>query len=166
MYFTPVNSRHQVCDSDNGCMINWCPIHSRRPCFGFGRREEGQKYAEKMFYHILTGGTKSLVKSSGLLMMFYVQSHLLENNERKNQIKQKKSKKKKKENPKHKETNIRNLCKQSCSQAAALKPLNALSHSLAKRVGVGLGVRVLLHFIRHIPSLWTLLILGWASYVS
>lgn len=132
MYFTPVNSRHKVRDSDNGCMINWCPIHSRRPCSGFGRREEGQKYAEKMFYHLLVGAPKSLVKGSARLMMFYIQSHLLENSEegKKNQIKKKKT-------LNIRDTNIPNLSKQRCSQAAALKPLNELSHSLAERVGVG-----------------------------
>lgn len=110
---------------------------------------------------------KSLVKGSTRLMTSYVQSHLSSAKKgKKNQIKQKKKRK----NPKHKDTNIPNLCKQSCSQAAALKPLNALSHSLAERaeagVGVGLGVGVLLHFIRHIPSLWTLLILGCTSCAS
>lgn len=92
-----------------------------------------------MFYCLLTGAPKSLVKGSARLMTFYIQSHLLENSEEVKK-KSKKATKKKKKNLKHNDRNIPNLCKQSCSQAAALKPLNALSHSLAERVGEGEGV--------------------------
>lgn len=106
-----------------------------------------------MFSHLLTG--RSEKPAEGYRSINDVlHSNLLENGgEEGEKIKKSKTKK-------PNDANIPNLSKQSCSQAAALKPLNALSYSLAERVGVGLGGGVLLHFIRRIPSLWTLLILG------
>lgn len=108
-----------------------------------------------MFYRLLTG--RSEKPGEGYRSINDIlHSNLLENRGEEG----KKLKKKKKVKQKPNDANIPNLSKQSCSQAAALKPLNALSYSLAERVGVGLGGGVLLHFIRRIPSLWTLLILG------
>lgn len=86
-----------------------------------------------MFYRLLTGRTEKPHSEGYRSINDILHSNLLENRGEEG----KKNKKSKTKKPN--DANIPNLSKQSCSQAAALKPLNALSYSLAERVGVGLG---------------------------
>lgn len=114
------NSHHKVWISDSDCIINWCPIHSKRPCLflRLKNKKKNQVRRKAKNMHCRWKDVLSLIdtgiKSPWRIVLKWWHFYSIKSFLKKQQQQLAKCK--------HNEPNTQNLSEQRCSWAAVLQP--------------------------------------------